>query len=167
MRYLENIWRRIIHQDFIYKSPPNILQIYASFQSYFQKYNRSRQHWSRWSPGTNWLTHWCSQRPKQAWQFWWYLSNRSIFLKIFEGELSIRSLTTTFLEIFCELLLYSQVILINKQTILSRGTLSVNGLMSLSFSGGCGPLVRLVYNNTYARGYRDKEPKLPSSWHND
>ena len=32
------------------------------------------------------------------------------FLKIFEGEMLIRSHTTTLLQIFCELLLYSQVI---------------------------------------------------------
>ena len=43
-QYLENIWGRIVHQNSIYNSPWNILQIYASFQSYFQKYDRSRQH---------------------------------------------------------------------------------------------------------------------------
>ena len=37
-------------------------------------------------------------------------SNKSIFWKIFEGEMLIRSQTTTLLQIFCELLLYSPVI---------------------------------------------------------
>ena len=55
------------------------------------------------------LTHSHSERPKQAWQFWIYFSNKGIFWKIFEGEMLIRSQTTTLLQIFCELLLYSQV----------------------------------------------------------
>ena len=56
------------------------------------------------------LTHSHSERPKQAIQFWVYFSIKSIFRKIFEGEMLIRSQTTTLLLIFCELLLYSQVI---------------------------------------------------------
>ena len=39
---LENISRRIVDQNFIYNSPTNIMQIYASFLSYFQKYDMSR-----------------------------------------------------------------------------------------------------------------------------
>ena len=56
------------------------------------------------------LTHSHSERPKQAWQFWIYFSIKSIFWKIFEGEMLIRCQITTLLQIFCELLLYSQII---------------------------------------------------------
>ena len=56
------------------------------------------------------LTHSHLERPKQAWQFWWYFSYKSIFWKIFGGKILIRSQATTLLQIFCELLFYSQVI---------------------------------------------------------
>ena len=36
-KYLENIWRRNVHQDLIYNSPSNILGICASFLSFFSK----------------------------------------------------------------------------------------------------------------------------------
>ena len=42
--------------------------------------------------------------------FWGYLSNKSSFKKIFEGEMFITTLYTTLLQIFCELLLNSKVI---------------------------------------------------------
>ena len=45
-----------------------------------------------------------------AWQFWWYYSSQSNILKIFEGELIIRTLSTTLLEIFCKFMLHSKVI---------------------------------------------------------
>ena len=48
---------------------------------------------------------------RQAWQFWKYFSNKSVFWKIVEVGMLKRSQTTTLLQIFCELLLYSQVIL--------------------------------------------------------
>ena len=38
-QYIENIWQRIVHQNSIYNSPLDILQIYAQFQSYIQKVN--------------------------------------------------------------------------------------------------------------------------------
>ena len=57
------------------------------------------------------LTHLHSERPKEAWPFWQYFTYKSIFLKTFEGEMLIRSQTTTFLQIFCELSLYSKVII--------------------------------------------------------
>ena len=56
------------------------------------------------------LTHSHSERPKQAWQFWQYFSFKSTFWKIFQREMLTRRQTTTLLQIFCELLLYSQVI---------------------------------------------------------
>ena len=55
--YLENIWRSIVHLNSIYNSPSNILRIYVSFESYFQKYDRSRQHWSSKSQGMNGLNY--------------------------------------------------------------------------------------------------------------
>ena len=45
----------MLHLNFIYISPSNILQIYASFQSYFLKYDRSRRNLSDTSPGMNGL----------------------------------------------------------------------------------------------------------------
>ena len=59
---------------------------------------------------THSLTHLHSERPKEAWQYWEYLAHKSIYLKIIEGEMLIRSQTTTLLQIFYELSLYSQVI---------------------------------------------------------
>ena len=56
------------------------------------------------------LTHKCSQQPKTTWQFWWNPSGESIVWKIIEGEKSIRTLQTTFLWIFCEIILNSKVI---------------------------------------------------------
>ena len=56
------------------------------------------------------LTHSHSGRPKQAWQFWKYFTYKGIFWKTFEGEMLIISLTTTLLQIICELLLYCKVI---------------------------------------------------------
>ena len=57
------------------------------------------------------LTHWHSERPKQAWLFFFYIFLTIAFLsKIFEGEMFIRILPTTLLQIFCENLLYFQVI---------------------------------------------------------
>ena len=53
---MESIWRRNVHQNSIYNSPSNILRIYASFQSYFQKYDKSRRHMSSISAGMNGLT---------------------------------------------------------------------------------------------------------------
>ena len=55
-QYLENIWR-VVHQKTIYNPPSNILQIYALFQSYFQKYEKSRGHLSSRSPGMQWVNH--------------------------------------------------------------------------------------------------------------
>ena len=56
------------------------------------------------------LIHSHSEQPKQAWQFWLYFSNKSIFWKIIEGEIIIGTQTTTLHQIFCEILLHSQVI---------------------------------------------------------
>ena len=47
---------------------------------------------------------------KQAWQFWKYLTYKSFLWKTFEGEMLMRCHTTTLLQIFCEVSLYSQVI---------------------------------------------------------
>ena len=56
------------------------------------------------------LTHLHSEQPKEAGQLWKYFTYKSIFLKMFEGEMLIISPTKTVLQIFCELMLYSQVI---------------------------------------------------------
>ena len=48
---------------------------------------------------------------KTAWLFWWYLSNKSNFQKIFEGEKLIKVQLTTPLEMFCEFSVYYKVIL--------------------------------------------------------
>ena len=56
------------------------------------------------------LTHWHSERPKQACRFWKYFTQKGIFWKTFEGEMVITSQATTLLQIFCELSLSSQVI---------------------------------------------------------
>ena len=48
---------------------------------------------------------------KNAGQFRWYLSNKSNIYKIFEGELFIRTPSTTLLQIFRKFVLYSKVIL--------------------------------------------------------
>ena len=54
-----------------------------------------------------------SVAPKTTRLFWWYLSNKGIMRKIFEGEMFIRTLSTTLLQIFCELKLYSKIIFKN------------------------------------------------------
>ena len=46
----------------------------------------------------------------EAWRFRKYFTYKSILLKTFEGEMLIRSQTTTFLQIYCELSLCSHVI---------------------------------------------------------
>ena len=57
------------------------------------------------------LTHLHSERPNEAWQFWKYFTYKSILVKSPEREMLIRSQTKTLLQIFCELSLYSQVII--------------------------------------------------------
>ena len=56
------------------------------------------------------LTHSHSERPKQAWQFGNIFLIQAFFLQISEGKMLIRIQTTTLLQIFCEFLLYYQVI---------------------------------------------------------
>ena len=56
------------------------------------------------------LSHQHSEQPKQAGQFWKYVTYKNIFLKIIEEEKVIRSQTTTLPQIFCELSFDSQVI---------------------------------------------------------
>ena len=55
------------------------------------------------------LTHSHSGKPKQAWQFWKYSSNKNIFWKIYEGELLTRSKISTLLRIICKFSLYPLV----------------------------------------------------------
>ena len=61
--------------------------------------------------GMNVLTYSHSEQPKQAGRFWKYFPYKTIFWKVFDGEMLIRSQKTTLLQIFCELSLYSQVML--------------------------------------------------------
>ena len=56
---LENILRRVVHQNLLYKSPSNSLYVNASCLSYFLKYDRSRQHSSCISLAISGLTHSC------------------------------------------------------------------------------------------------------------
>ena len=49
--------------------------------------------------------------PKTVWLFLWYLSNESNFQKTFEREMFIEIQPTTLLQIFCEFMIYSKVIL--------------------------------------------------------
>ena len=88
-QYSENIWRRVVHRNLIHNSPSNILLIYASFKSKFQKYERTRQYLSNRSTGMNGLIHQCSLRPKAAWRFWRDLSGDSINrnICIFKAEI--------------------------------------------------------------------------------
>ena len=46
-----NIWRKNVNQKLTNKAPWNIFPIHAWFQSYFQKYHRSRRQLSSTSPG--------------------------------------------------------------------------------------------------------------------
>ena len=59
----------------------------------------------------NRITHSHSENPKQAGRFWKYFPYKTIFWKIFEGDMLSKSQTTIILQIFCELSLYSQVML--------------------------------------------------------
>ena len=56
------------------------------------------------------LTHSHSERPKRPDDFA-YISNKSIFKKIFEGEILIKNKITTLCQIFWEFSFYSQVII--------------------------------------------------------
>ena len=58
----------------------------------------------------SYLTLKCSLQPKPAWWFWCNLLNASIVEKIFEGEMLIRTLPTTLLQIFCNISCNSKVI---------------------------------------------------------
>ena len=52
----------------------------------------------------------CSQWPKAAVQLWRIISGASKVVIRFEGEMSIRTLSTTLLQMFCKIILHSQVI---------------------------------------------------------
>ena len=56
------------------------------------------------------LTHLHLERPKEAGCFWKYFTYEGIFMKVFEGEMFIRSQTITLLQIFCEFMHYFKVI---------------------------------------------------------
>ena len=69
-----------------------------------------------WNVDFSWLVRGFNINPlmlkaaKTTWQFLWNLSNESIVEKIFEGELLIRTLPTTLLQIFCKISCNSKVI---------------------------------------------------------
>ena len=48
--------------------------------------------------------------PKTTLLLWWYLSNKSIYQKIFQEEMLVRTHTTSLLQIFSKVLLYFNVI---------------------------------------------------------
>ena len=60
-----------------------------------------------------------------------YFSDKSMVTKIFEGEMFIRTLLITLLQLFCKEVLYMQFLLIN--TAISKGTL--NRLTKCTFVG--------------------------------
>ena len=67
-----------------------------------------------------------------------YFTHKSIFLKTFEGEMFIRSYSTILDQMFCGLLLNSQVIYKSSRVadnIPTNRTLSVNGLISPGMNG--------------------------------
>ena len=47
---------------------------------------------------------------KTAWPFWWNLAGKSIIRKIFDGEMLNKIIPTTLLQIFCETIINSKVI---------------------------------------------------------
>ena len=47
---------------------------------------------------------------KAAWQFWWNLASKSIFGKIFEGKMLIKTLATTLLQIIDKIIFNFKVI---------------------------------------------------------
>ena len=58
-----------------------------------------------------------------AWRFWWNLSSKSIVWKIVEGKMLMRTLQSTFLQIFCNIILNSKSIAkssINPDNIVKR-----------------------------------------------
>ena len=64
----------------------------------------------KWAPGQQALNPLMLAAAKTAWQFWWNLSSKSVFGKIFEGEMLIRTLPTTLLQIFCKISFNPKVI---------------------------------------------------------
>ena len=50
------------------------------------------------------------ERSNAAWQIWWNHSGKSKYWKIFEGEMSIRTLAATLIHIFCKIILDSWII---------------------------------------------------------
>ena len=81
--YFGNFWEIISRRKFNQKSStPNIFQIHAWCQSYFSKVifiyvtEISRSEWVKVV-----LTHWHSERPKQAWPLCWYFPHKSVFIK--------------------------------------------------------------------------------------
>ena len=55
------------------------------------------------------LTHLHSEQPKRLGDFGNISLKKAFFLKLFEGEMLIRNQTSTLLQIFCKLLIYSHV----------------------------------------------------------
>ena len=47
---------------------------------------------------------------KMAWQFWWNIAGKSKVGKVFDGEMLIRTLPITLLQIFCQIILNFKVI---------------------------------------------------------
>ena len=137
--FLEDIYYKILDQghtilsidvsDSTYNSSPNVFEVNAFLPSYLYKYvnHRSRQNFACGTKGMERikaiidrtlvnacrgtllipLTLRAAKTGLTILDFFFY---KSVFRKIFEGEMSTRSQTTTLLQIFCELSLHSQVI---------------------------------------------------------
>ena len=50
---------------------------------------------------------------KTAWQFWWNIAGKNKFRKIFDGDMFMRILLTTLLQIFCKIILNSKTVVIS------------------------------------------------------
>ena len=102
----DNFWRRNVNRCTIYISPRNILWFYALLHIYSKECHRSRQHLSHLGKvGTG-----SQNNPKH---FGNILLIKGICWIIFDGEMITAALSTILLEIFCDITLYSVVILNN------------------------------------------------------
>ena len=90
----ENIWWRNVNQNITYNCPSNIMNNCSQFQSYCQKYHRSRRQFL--------------EEQVSVYNSTWVAG---VVRKIFDGEMSIRTLPTTLLQFFCKNILNIKVII--------------------------------------------------------
>ena len=76
--------------------------------------------------------------PKNAWLFWWYLSNKTNFQEKFQEKMLIKIQHTTLIQIFCEFMINSRVIpksISDPDYFLSRWSPGMKGLKRTSSVG--------------------------------